>query len=220
MAQTNRLATGGRPYETMQVLGLMYLSRKAEVMATTLGPAILADHELSNQQPSEQGILSEAAWVVLSVGLSARVVASVHCQLTPHFFGWQSAYQICYLQGSCRKHALRVFSHRGKIDAIIQFAEHLSVVGTDQFLKDLQAGTATDGLPYFGPASTQHLRLNLGISTVKADRHLKRLAAIYSCDVPSMCDSIAAYTGDELRLIDRVLWTHATHFRLTAPGVM
>ena len=199
-------------YGAMQALGLMYMSQKAVVLSSAHGPELIADIARASARPTEQQILSEAAWVILSVGLSARSVSVVHHRLGACFYQWSSAKQLVAHQDECRQVALTTFRHEKKINAILRFAERLFLTGVARFLRELQEGSATDALPYFGPASTQHLRLNLGIATVKPDRHLKRLAASYSCDVATMCRLIAAYTGDGLRMVDRVLWTYASQY--------
>ena len=194
----------------MQQLGLMYLDRKAVVLASPFGADLLHETKARFDEVTEQHILSEGAWVILSVGLSSAAVTAVHQRLSPAFYDWRSAAEIVAAREICRWAALMQFGHVGKIDAIIQFAARLERVGRHRFLDELRGGVATTGLPFFGPASSEHLRLNLGVSTVKPDRHLSRLASKHSCDVVTMCERIAAYTGDELRLIDRILWSYAS----------
>jgi hypothetical protein len=79
--------------------------------------------------------------------------------------------------------------------------------GRDWFMEGLATGSATAGLPFFGVASTAHLRMNLGLPTAKPDRHLVRIAARWGySDVQAMCHAICSYTGDDIRMVDRVLW--------------
>jgi hypothetical protein len=199
-------------YATMQALGLMYLNCKAQVLSSTLGPSVW-ETSAHTMAITEAEILREGAWAILSVGLSVQVVQHVHKRLSPCFLEWQSAADIVANACECRQSARTVFAHNGKIAAIIELAARVASIGHGRFMVELSQGSATASLPFFGPASTEHLRMNLGIDTVKPDRHLRRLADQYDCDVTTMCHYIAAYTGDGLRLIDRVLWTHESQFR-------
>lgn len=112
----------------------------------------------------------------------------------------------------CRRRALLEFSHRGKINAIIAFAEHVSDTSFDR----VRDGIAADPtgyllqLPYFGPATSCHLAKNIGVAVVKPDRHLSRMAARCRHGSPAeLCQAISERTGDPIGLVDLVLWRYA-----------
>lgn len=63
-------------------------------------------------------------------------------------------------------------------------------------------------LPYIGPRTKFHLARNIGVETVKPDRHLERLACTYGYEGSplALCEAIRRHTGDRLGVIDVVLW--------------
>lgn len=68
-----------------------------------------------------------------------------------------------------------------------------------------------DSLPWIGPITKYHLARNLGIDTVKPDRHLKRLADRFGFSSPmEMCIDIQRrLCGKEnLGTIDVILWRY------------
>ncbi len=70
-------------------------------------------------------------------------------------------------------------------------------------------------LPYMGPALRHHLARNLGIDTVKPDRHLLRLADRFGFETPlALCQAIQkdlelpGMKPERLGTIDVVLWRY------------
>jgi len=64
-------------------------------------------------------------------------------------------------------------------------------------------------LPFIGDVTKYHLARNLGIDTVKPDRHLVRLAKRFGFKSPlEMCKAIQDITEERLGVIDVILWRH------------
>jgi hypothetical protein len=65
-------------------------------------------------------------------------------------------------------------------------------------------------LPYIGNISCHHLARNIGIDTVKDDRHLRRVADQFGYSTPiEMCKEIQKATNERLGVIDVVLWRYS-----------
>ena len=75
-----------------------------------------------------------------------------------------------------RRNCLDVSGHERKIDAILETAETVRMlgdVGLGKALLDLEPFLRS--LPYIGPVTWRHLAKNIGVSVAKADRHMVRL---------------------------------------------
>ncbi len=65
-------------------------------------------------------------------------------------------------------------------------------------------------LPWIGNITKFHLARNIGIDTVKPDRHLVRLADRFGFKTPlEMCLEIQRYTKEKLGVIDVILWRYS-----------
>jgi endonuclease III len=66
-----------------------------------------------------------------------------------------------------------------------------------------------DSLPWIGPITKYHLARNIGIDTVKPDRHLVRLAKRYGYNSPlELCKEIQKTIPESLGVIDLILWRY------------
>ena len=68
-----------------------------------------------------------------------------------------------------------------------------------------------ESLPHIGKITKYHLARNLGLDVAKPDRHMQRLAELFSyVDPTHMCIDIYAFTGGEYRVgtIDVILWRY------------
>jgi len=64
--------------------------------------------------------------------------------------------------------------------------------------------------PFIGPTTSWHLAKNLGFDVAKNDRHLARLASANGYDdAHSLCRVISKATGEQVGIIDIVLWRYA-----------
>jgi len=194
-------------------LAAVYLHAKERVLADGYGWEIDWQQNVSLHDLTESTLLREAAWVILSAGISERVVRGVFPRISTAFRDWRSAAEIAQTHSDCRKKALAVFAHRKKIDAIVFLA---AIVARQGFaaVRDGIAGAADVYLrafPQLGPAASRHLAKNLGCSVAKPDRHLRRIAKRLSMrSVDALCTSIASYLGEPVHVIDVVLWRYAT----------
>lgn len=64
-------------------------------------------------------------------------------------------------------------------------------------------------LPWIGPITRYHLAKNLGVDCCKPDRHLVRIAAELDEAPAQMCARLSRITGDQVRVVDTVLWRAA-----------
>lgn len=162
---------------------------------------------------TESEFLAEAAWVVLSAGLSERVVHRVFGSISQSFCQWNSASAIVSRRRSCVAQAMKVFAHKPKIRAIAEIAAQVNQHGFARIKREVEAlgVERLSELPFIGPVTSFHLAKNLGLDVVKPDRHLVRLAkAAQVADPYALCSMIAAWTGDRMATVDLILWRFAT----------
>ena len=172
---------------------------------------------------SEEVLLREAAWVILSAGMREQVVRGKFPLISTAFLGFHSAAEISISSRICVERAFKYYRHLGKMTAITEFARLVAWCGHDTILEALHSDPFGSllGKPYFGRATIRHLAKNLGIAVAKPDRHLSRISeeAGYP-DTQSFCEEIADYTGDPVPLVDLVLWRYANLSRTSALPIM
>ena len=142
-----------------------YKKAKKTVIERGFAPEIDWQNGIQFSRITESDFLREAAWVVLSSGMRESVIRSKFQAISGAFCFWEGARQIVSNSRECKKHALMVFGHRRKIDAIIVIAE---VVNSQGFVS-LKERIRRDGikfiqsLPFMGPATSCHLAKNIGL---------------------------------------------------------
>lgn len=193
-----------------------YLQAKIAVLKAGYFDEIEWQRERRLFDISEPELLSEAAWVILSAGMSETVVRGKFAEISSAFLSWTSARDIAEQSEACHRHALRVFNHRGKIGGIVAFAKAVA----EAHFGVAKAQLASEGLRYvrrlpgLGPVTSVHLAKNLGLDVAKPDRHLCRIATVCGYADPSaMCAEISVLTDDRISVIDSVLWRYATLYR-------
>jgi hypothetical protein len=187
-------------------------------MATTAGPEILDCCSVDLCHLTEQMILREGAWVILSVGFRATVVQKVFPAVSDAFLGWSSAGAIVSNARGCCEGAMQVFRNPSKMMAVLALAARLAERGPKWFADNISDGSAVRGLPMFGAVTTAHFQMNLGVRRGKPDRHLRRLAGRWGFrDADQLCAGLASYTGDDARMVDRILW-HSCAGAMSAIG--
>lgn len=98
--------------------------------------------------------------------------------------------------------------HAGKRTAIENVLDNCKMY-YDQLLNSDDKTEWFETLPWIGPITKYHLARNLGIDTVKPDRHLVRLSKQFGYETPlKMCESIQKETRDRLGAIDVILWRY------------
>jgi len=190
-----------------------YLQAKEYVVKEGFGEEIDWQDNIRFSQIKELDFLRESAWVVLSSGMSETVIRRKFPSISEAFDFWQSAAYITNNSDECRKKALTVFGHKGKIEAIISIAQRVFAQGFKIFKGHIQKDGVRfiRSLPFMGPATSYHLAKNIGLDVVKPDRHLLRVASVTGFDSPeTLCEKIAEVVGDRISVIDLVIWRFAT----------
>lgn len=190
-----------------------YLRAKQVVIREGFANEIQWQENLRFKNVNERDFLREATWVVLSCGMRETVVRKKFPEISKAFYNLKTAENIVDHAPECRRRALRVFNHRGKINAIITIARAICSNGFTDFVGSIR-GQGIDfirQLPYMGPATSFHLAKNIGLDVVKPDRHLCRVALAAGYDTPQeLCQDISLSVGDSLAVVDIVLWRFAT----------
>src|SRR4029077_4258422 len=191
----------------------LYFTAKAVVIRAGYLPEIRWQESVSFDVLAESDFLREYAWVVLTCGMRESVVRGKFGMLSQCFWNWESASAIAATTDTCRRLALGVFNHEGKIDAILRVASSLAQGRFDAFREALRNDLLgeLERLPYIGRVTRYHLAKNLGMDVAKPDRHLCRIARSLGFQSPhDLCTCIADATGDGVRVVDLVLWRFAT----------
>jgi len=189
-----------------------YLTAKEYVIQRGFSQEIDWQGKITFESVGESDLLREAAWVILSCGLREQVVREKFDLISEAFLDWTSAQQIVNQTESCRAAALAIFNHPKKIDAIIEVALRIWTEGVDDFKQQIssQGVDYIMQLPFMGPVSSLHFAKNIGINVAKPDRHLKRIAdCLGYISVEQFCADIAHSVGDQVCVIDLVLWRYA-----------
>ena len=160
---------------------------------------------------NESEFYREAAWVILSSGMSVRSVTSVFNKISSSFLNWENSEKIVNRGDNCAKQALEHFNHNGKINAILSIIKHVNNIGFEVFkFKLIDNGIEyIQQFSYFGPATSLHLAKNIGMNVVKPDRHLVRLAEALNFATPDkLCKVIANLIDEKVSVVDVVLWRY------------
>lgn len=197
----------------IKTLSSAYLIAKRNVI--NQGFEYEIDWQISTKQIllTEEIFLREAAWVILSAGMSERAIRSVFPQFSRAFFNWKSADEITDSVANCREKAIMTFKNSKKIEAIIEIVFHVTANGFEYVRQSIEDEGINyiSKFPFMGPATSFHLAKNLGLSVAKPDRHLLRIANAFGyTDVQCFCADIAEYVGDDIAEIDLILWRYAT----------
>ena len=193
-----------------------YLTIKRRLVAEGWADEIDWQNDLDFQAIDETDFLRESAWVVLSAGMSERVIRVKFPQLTAIFADWRCGADIVAHRSTMRRQALQCFGHRGKINGILAIAWMVADMGFARVKEHIAHGRETflETLPYVGPVTALHLAKNLGLDVAKPDRHLVRVAKLAGYDsAASLCSRIAGLVGDRVSVVDLVLWRFATQER-------
>lgn len=131
----------------------------------------------------------EYTWVVLNTGMKEQIARKI-------------------FENFMEKLDLNKIGHLGKRAAIQR-----AILEYDQWFDQLQEAKEKIGylesLPWIGPVTKYHLARNIGIDTVKPDRHLVRLAKKYGFSSPlALCQAIQNIVDEKLGVIDVILWRY------------
>lgn len=190
-----------------------YLNAKEHVIGAGYEEDITWAEDLDLDKLTESTWLQEAAWVIFNSGFRASTVRGKWSALRRAFFDFPSASVLVEYHLLCRRQALRVFGHQGKVDAVLEVARITDAEGWPAIREALreQGPKYLHRFPFIGPITCYHLARDLGLDCVKPDRHLVRIAEAAGYDTPlAMCEVVASVVGDRLGVIDMVLWRFAT----------
>jgi hypothetical protein len=194
-------------------LAQAYLHVKKEILSSEYNEELLG-FVLRPEEVTESQFLRELAWVILSAGMAETVVRSKFPEISRCFFEWESARSISEKAEQCVANALRHFRHEGKINAIAGAANTLSAaVSFEAFREKILRDPIRElqDFAYIGPITAFHIAKNIGVQVAKPDRHLARLAHSSGFEsVAQFCEAIAYFLGEDIRLVDSVLWRFAT----------
>jgi len=193
-----------------------YLTAKETVIASRYFKEIIWQELVRFESVTESYFLREAAWVILSSGMKETVVRGKFPAISNAFLHWSSAAEIVAQAEICESRAFESFRHKGKLNAILTIAHAVQEIGFENLMRTIQCnGPETlQRFPYLGPATSLHLAKNLGLGVAKPDRHLMRIAGKSGYNSPAdLCNDIASLVGEDIAVIDLVLWRYATLHR-------
>lgn len=185
-----------------------YLAAKRVVVESGFADEVAWQETAARAALTPTDFLREAAWVVLSAGMSESVIRGVFERLAQALH----AFDVTALLAdgrAARAAALALFGHERKVDAILQIAVTADRMGEDSLRAALERDPQSFlcSLPYVGVITWRHLAKNLGISVAKPDRHLARIAqATGRPSVDELCEEIEAWLGEPVPVVDVVLW--------------
>lgn len=211
---------------TTEELIYLYLTAKKFIIDRGFAHEITWQSSTALTEPSPPAFMREAAWVVLSAGMSESVVRGLFSRLSAAMCDFDPVMLSRNREGA-RAAALAIFGHERKIGAILDIAAAVCRIGPDAIRAELTDDPEgfLRSLPYIGPITWRHLAKNLGLPVAKPDRHLARLAhAVGRESVDGLCDEIARWLGEPVAVVDLVLWRwsalHARECRRTCNPVL
>lgn len=201
-----------------------YLIAKRHVIEHGFDGEVAWQFDAAMEPVDEPSFLREAAWVVLSAGMSEATVSRVFPAIAEACGGFDPEW-ISEHRSAARSACLAVFGHDRKIDAVLEIAvtaRSLGAHGLRQALADPELFLRS--LPYVGPVTWRHLAKNLGAPVAKPDRHMMRFAQAAGWQsVDDLCEGISSWLGDPVPVVDVVLWRwsvlHAQHCAIDCGGL-
>jgi len=200
-------------YTQSHQLAHSYLDAKRLVISAGFASEIDWQEDVRFDSLTEERFLREYTWVVFSSGFRESVLRKKFHDLMKAFRGLTCVSDIVLNRGACRRAALRIFGHEGKVRAVLDTCKMIHLDGFLSFRSRLKTGGVEfiDYLPFMGPATAYHLAKNIGLDVVKPDRHLIRIARGSGFESPhDFCESINAIVGDAVSVVDIVVWRYAT----------
>lgn len=129
---------------------------------------------------------------------------------------WESAKEILHAAPACHLAAARVFRNTAKLDAIVNVARRVELVGFSVLKRSIIGNPISElqRFTYIGPVTVRHLAKNLGFDFAKPDRHLVRLSLQMGfANVSDLCRAIAQVSGETIRVVDLILWRYLADTR-------
>ena len=195
--------------DTIEKLAHAYFFAKKYVIKNGYSNEIDWQEEIVFEDITESNFLKEAAWVILSSGMSYKVIANKFPDISDSFYNWQDINIIINNKKKCQKKALKIFNNPQKINAILYFADFLFKEDFNNLKKVLKKTGANYLLrfPYMGHATSLHLAKNIGLYTSKPDRHLQRISKTCGFDSTNeLCKTISDRICENISVVDLVIW--------------
>jgi hypothetical protein len=196
----------------IEKLGKAYFFAKKYVIKKGFADEIDLSDSNDFDKINEQQFLKEAAWVILSSGMSYYIISRKFDQMTEAFLNWDIN-QINKNESQCKKDGLKIINYPGKINGIIYISKVIETYG----FKDLKKRILEKGIeslqefPFIGPATAYHLAKNIGFNVTKPDRHLLRISKATGFSSPNdLCACLSKRISEKVSTIDLVIWRYAT----------
>lgn len=161
---------------------------------------------------TDQDLLAEYAWVVVGCGLTYFATRSIHGHLAPVLLQFDPA-AVYERERELRIPAAGVLKSRRKLDAIWGLAGDLTRdPGQMRRLAAMPVDEVVGWMrthPLVGENNCWHWARNLGWDVAVRTGPVGRLASKVGTDSQSLCQRLAAETGEKTRVIDLVLWQWA-----------
>lgn len=182
----------------MKVLEFFYTAFEAVSRSDYAFEMDYVDHIEPIEKQTEDNFFLEYVWVVLNAGMKEQAARGIFERFCQSIRGGNIDFDIIR-HPSKRKAIEKTFNHY-----ILHFQNLQAIHGDNAKIEFLET------LPWIGPITKYHLARNIGIDTVKPDRHLVRLAEQFGYKSPlEMCRDIQDniyYT--KLGTIDVILWRY------------
>lgn len=142
----------------------------------------------------EWAFTAEFIWVVLNSGMKNQVAQKIRDRI--------------YDALKDGRDISEVFGHKGKVAAIKYVLENQAELFR-QYQEADDKLAYLKSLPWIGDITKYHLAKNLGVDTMKPDRHLVRIAKGFDMDPFEMCQKLSEAIGDKVATVDLVIWRAA-----------
>ncbi len=190
-----------------------YLDIKEQVIHFGYEYEIEWQENIDIEKINETDFLREYAWVIFSSGFKESILRTKFDGISNAFNNWVDVDNLNRNKQKNKIQALKIFNNKSKMDGVCDVIQFLHENGF-QVVKDNLIQKNENyfyQFKFLGPVTTIHLFKNLGVSTVKPDRHLMRIADALGFKNPlELCTEILEVTGDSLNVIDIIFWRWAT----------
>lgn len=210
-----RVETSGSPPPLNKGVDAYY--RTAADFAERHYPDILSRYR--NLRPEDIGpadFFAEYLWCVYVSGFNSKVVDRKYASLLAAYGPWDHRHggEVAEEVEDLWPEVKRVIGNRQKFMAVVITRRLLQVYGWDRFRRTFLTSIPDIGeLSYMGKVMRHHLARNIGLDTVKPDRHLVRLAGHFGFDdAHAMCADLAGRHGERIGVVDLILFYAASTY--------
>lgn len=156
------------------------------------------DHIEPIKKQTVDNFFIEYVWVVLNAGMKEQIARKIFNKFCQGINGGIINFDVVR-HPSKRKAIEKTFNNLS-----LHFQNLQAIEGDNKQIEYLET------LPWIGPITKYHLARNIGIDTVKPDRHLVRLAEQFGYTSPlKMCQAIQNNIyNTKLGTIDVILWRY------------